>query len=406
MLGRVQKWWTKKRAADEAELQKRLDDLRQHSPAPVFWLFGKTQSGKTSLIKFLTGAADAEIGHGFQPCTRFSRIYEFPTADAPIFRFLDTRGVDEPGYEPTVDLEKFGKQAHVIIVTVKALDHAQENVRRHLKVIRKSKPDRPILLVLSCLHEAYPQQQHPTPYPFRLFAAGETIAPSDGANVPTDLTRTLEEQRRRFAEIADYVAPLDLTRSEEGFADPNYGGEILYEALLKVLPDAQRQTFEAYELASKNIHEAHARKMMPTIVGYSAMAASAGAIPVPFVSLLVLPGIQKRMVKKLAEQTGRPESATAFLDTAQKLGLGKIRRQMAVEALKIVPYIGAISSAAAAGESTYALGKAFAHFDSTLSHGMSLDANELQRYYQEQLDRARTVWKRPQPTDQSRLSTS
>src|SRR5881227_996167 len=95
----------------EAQLQGRLEQLRQHLPVPVFWLLGKTQTGKTTLIKYLTGADQAEIGKGFRPCTRYSRLYEFPTAEAPLLRFLDTRGVDEPGYDPTEDLAQYGAQA-------------------------------------------------------------------------------------------------------------------------------------------------------------------------------------------------------------------------------------------------------------------------------------------------------
>ena len=56
----------------------------RHANAPVFWLFGKTQSGKTSVVKYLTGATDAEIGEGFQPCTRTTRRYAFPEDDAPL----------------------------------------------------------------------------------------------------------------------------------------------------------------------------------------------------------------------------------------------------------------------------------------------------------------------------------
>ena len=37
------------------EIHERLDDLVKRTPIPVFWLFGKTQTGKTSIIKFLTG---------------------------------------------------------------------------------------------------------------------------------------------------------------------------------------------------------------------------------------------------------------------------------------------------------------------------------------------------------------
>ena len=53
--------------------------MHRRTPIPVIWLFGKTQSGKTSIVKFLTGADSAEIGNGFQPCTRFSRHYLFPS---------------------------------------------------------------------------------------------------------------------------------------------------------------------------------------------------------------------------------------------------------------------------------------------------------------------------------------
>ena len=71
MLERLKHLFTK--TARQAQLQERLDRLRQQTPVPVFWLFGKTQSGKTSLVRFLTGAEEAEIGHGFKPCTRFSQ---------------------------------------------------------------------------------------------------------------------------------------------------------------------------------------------------------------------------------------------------------------------------------------------------------------------------------------------
>src|SRR5215468_110101 len=103
------------RHGDRQQIHDRLETLRQRAPVPVFWLFGKTQSGKTSIIKYLTGADEAEIGHGFRPCTRFSRQYEFPTAEAPLLTFLDTRGLDEPGYDPREDLARFDEQAHVVV---------------------------------------------------------------------------------------------------------------------------------------------------------------------------------------------------------------------------------------------------------------------------------------------------
>ena len=59
------------------DLDATLTELRAKTPTPVFWLVGKTQSGKTSIIKFLTGADDAVIGSGFRPApgTSTSRRY-------------------------------------------------------------------------------------------------------------------------------------------------------------------------------------------------------------------------------------------------------------------------------------------------------------------------------------------
>src|SRR3954452_5578768 len=141
MLERLKTWFVPSR--HRAALHERLEKLRQRAPIPVIWLFGKTQSGKTSIIKYLTGADDAEVGEGFRPCTRFSREFRFPAPEAPLLTFLDTRGVDEPGYDVAEDLARFNDQAHVVIVTVKALDHAQENVLRQLKAIRAAQRTRP-----------------------------------------------------------------------------------------------------------------------------------------------------------------------------------------------------------------------------------------------------------------------
>ncbi|HEV3146527.1 MAG TPA: GTPase [Gemmataceae bacterium] len=398
MLERFRRWWGGANK-DQELFHTKLEELRKHNPAPVFWLFGKTQSGKTSIVKFLTGADDAEIGHGFQPCTRFSRYYEFPNSDAPVLRFLDTRGVDEPGYDPSVDLEKFGQTAHVVIVTVKALDFAQENVVHHLRKIREVNPSRPIFLVLTCLHEAYPHQQHP-PYPFRLFSAQETIAPSAPGN--ENLQRCLEMHRQRFAEWIDYVLPLDITKPEEGFAEANYGGEFLQEALMKMLPEAQRQTLQAFEMAVQGLKELHARRGLPIIVGHTVLAASAGAIPIPFVSLLLLPGIQRRMIVDLANEYGRPAAGEQFQMTATELGIGMLRKQAGRELLKFIPSVGVVAGAAHAGAATYALGKAFCYFDAGLIHGDIPKPENLRNYYREQLKRAESQWKKTEPATNSK----
>jgi uncharacterized protein (DUF697 family) len=385
------RWWFSA-ARREEQLRERLDRLRHHLPVPVFWMLGKTQSGKTSVVKYLTGADQAEIGRGFQPCTRFSRQYLFPTPEAPLLTFLDTRGLDEPGYDPAEDLARFNDQAHVILVTVRLPDHAQENMLRHLAAIRRARPSRPVVLVLTCLHEAYPQQQHPLPYPW---SAGGSPAPQAPA-LPEDLLRGIEEQKRRFAGLADHVVAVDLTPKEEGFNDPEYGGAVLRQVLLDVLPGGLRQTLLTLDEARRELGDLYSRQVLPHIVAYSSLAATAGAVPVPVVDLVLLAGIQTRMVYHLARLYNQPLTGRRFLEMAGTLGLGIAVRQGTRMLLKFIPFLGSVlgsvAGGALAGASTFALGKAFCYYCEAVHHGHVPQPEDLRRYYKEQLALAENAW--------------
>jgi uncharacterized protein (DUF697 family) len=415
---------TKAAKPRDEHLQKRLEEIRQHTPKPVFWLFGKTQSGKTSIIKFLTGADDAEIGQGFRPCTRFSRQYDFPTPEAPLLTFLDTRGVDEPGYDAAEDIARFDALAHVVVVTAKVMDHALENVLDNLRKIRQARPSRPVILALTCLHEAYPQQQHVLPYPFLVNshptphppppapegAAGEATASANGqaapAPVPAGLQASLDEQCRRFEGLADVAVPIDLTLPGEGFNDPNYGGDVLKQALLDGLPAAYRQTLITLDEATHELQDLYAQHALPHIVGYASLAATAGAIPIPWLDLLLIPGIQTRMIYHLARYYGQPLTGQRFLELAGSLGLGVVFRQAVRELIKFIPFVGSVAGSALAGASTFALGKAFCYYYSAVHKGHVPNPEDLKRYYQEQLALAEKHWTQLKKSEQAAEKSS
>jgi uncharacterized protein (DUF697 family) len=382
--------WIKRHfSPTQGDLQGRLDKLIQDAPIPVFWLFGKTQSGKTSIIKFLTGAEDAEIGKSFRPCTRFSREYQFPTPEAPLLDFLDTRGLEEPGYEPNEDLARFNALAHVLIVTVRVLDFALEDMLKHLRKIRDSQPSRPVALVLTCLHEAYPQEQHREPYPFG--ARGEALG-DGGPPISENLLRSIAAHREQFEGIFDYLIPIDLTPETEGFHDPVYGGARLKEVLVEALPGAYRQTLLKLEEATRTLQDYYARRALPHILGYSSLAASAGAIPIPWIDMLILPGIQTQMIAHLARMYGQPLTGQRFLEFASTLGLGMLVRQGIRELTKFIPIIGSLAGAALAGSATFALGKAFCYYYSAVHKGHVPKAEELKQYYLDELARAEKLW--------------
>jgi uncharacterized protein (DUF697 family) len=124
------------------------------------------------------------------------------------------------------------------------------------------------------------------------------------------------------------------------------------------------------------------------------LAASAGAISVPWIDLLLLPGIQKRMIHHLAEFFGEPLSADRFEHLADTLGLGSLmRRQAAREAMKFIPVVGPVYCGVRAGAATYALGKAFCFYERAARNGKLPDPEELRKYYREQLALAEKEWR-------------
>ena len=139
----------------------------------------------------------------------------------------------------------------------------QQNVYDNLQRIRQARPSRPVILALTTLHEAYPQQQHPTEYPFR----DNHFPPS----VPENLLRSMSEQQRRFQELVDEIVPIDLTKPDEGFDQPNYGGEHLKEVILRRLPELHRQTLLALDRVTGELRDA---KMVQATPSYWAIAMS------------------------------------------------------------------------------------------------------------------------------------
>ncbi|HEY2785572.1 MAG TPA: DUF697 domain-containing protein [Fimbriiglobus sp.] len=384
--------WDRLRATARrpADAEKILADARARAPAPTFWLFGKTQSGKSSLVRYLTGASAADVGSGYRPCTKTTNRYPFPLAIAPLMTFLDTRGLDDPAYDPTVDIRELDASTHLMIVTVKLTDLAQRTVRTALEQVRRANPRRPVLLVLTCLHEAYPLQPHPDPYPF-----------ADPANpvISGDVPRLIGEHERVFAGLFDSRVVIDFTKPEEGFADPHYGGPELKAAILHNLPAAYAETLLRFEGASDRLRSAHVSAAVPVIAGYATAAAAAAAVPIPFVDLVAIPAVQAQMVNHLARMYDQPLTGERFRELAASLGVGLVTRQAIRELAKVIPVIGSVAASALAAASTFALGRAFCEYLHDVKAGHRPDAADLKRLYERELRTAERLWRHPGATE-------
>lgn len=343
----------------EDEYRRQQEAIIRAAPVPVIWLLGKTGSGKSSIVRLLTQSPAAEIGAGFRPQTTHSSQYDFPSPENPVIRFLDTRGLGEGRYDATEDVTAFNQSAHVVLVTVRAMDHSLGEVLRWLKQIRSARRDRPVVLAVSCLHEAYPQQQHPSPDPFLTHplapgAKADQLSPQ----LPEELRRSLALQCDRFQGLVDRIVPIDLTPPEDGFEEPEFGGQRLKQTVLELLPEAYRQTLLHLEDALQPLDDLRQRKAMPYVVGYSTMAATAAAAPVPWIDIPAVLAIQSHLIYKLAAIYKQQMNARLFLEITGAVA-GQLVTQMVLrESLKLVPFVGVAANAALAYAYTYGLGKA------------------------------------------------
>lgn len=358
------------------------------TPIPVLWLFGKTGSGKSTIVRYLTGVDTVEIGNGFQPQTKFTSSYDFPCEAEPILRFLDTRGLGEVDYDPTEDIQELGDQAHLMIVTVRAMDHALEETVTALKKIRKVHPQRPVLLALTTLHEAYPGQQHPKTDPFD--KAESSPLPE---SLCDDLKRSLELQYERFAGLYDRAVPLDITPIYEGFEQPFFGGERLNQTIIELLPAAYRHQLIQLEEVVDPLADLIRRKTMPTILGMSSLAATAAAVPFPWIDIPVVMGIQTHLIYKLAKLHDQPIDGKAIAKLSGALS-SRIAVRMAIrESLKFIPWVGMATNAAASFAMTFATGMAWNWYFTEIEVGHIPNEDDLQQVFQEQLLKASQLWK-------------
>ena len=375
--------------------------LLNHAPLPLFWMFGKTGSGKTSVIKYLTGADEATIGRGFQPETRFASRYDFPTAETPLIQFLDTRGLGEKGYSPTTEIAEFEREADLMLLTVRLNDPAQEVVLTPLRQLRIASPHRPIVLLLTCLHQTFPGCDHPeviaTDSPSETWE-WDTLFPGEEFEVCRNRIR---EQQARFDGLYDRLLPIDFTREEEGFPQAEFGGEYLKQMLIELLPHAYAQTFQSFQEMMNAWKSLHEQQSHPMILCASSMAATAGLTPAPWIDLPVVSSLQFDLIRRLAKVYQQELQLSDFGKTLGAVAAPTLLRQLLRGPLKLIPGVGQIANAAGAFATTFALGKASCWYFEERMTGSVPTKEELQSVFQEQLKQAEQFWKRHNSDDPS-----
>ena len=362
------------------------EDVRKRAQviAPVVWLLGKTGAGKTAIVAALTGDQRAEIGEGFEPCTRTAAFYDVPP-EAPLLRFLDTRGLGEANYDPAKDIAWCEEQSHLLLIVMQVADPVQHAVLRTLQQARRCHPGWPVVVAQTGLHRLYPVGMgHPKPYPY-------TGGPEDETHtlLPHALRQALAHQRRLFDGLhgsRPHFVPIDFTVPEDGFSPHDFGLEMFWRVLQEVGPNA----FEALHLARADVESDRIRaKARPLIYAYSAAAAGAGAVPIPIVGMGGLAGMLAIMLRALAIRYGFAWTPGTFAQFSGAVGGGALiwwlLRYGFRELLKLIPMIGTVAAgalnAAAAFAVTVGIGEAACVWLAYRRRGLTAPNDEVRRAF-------------------------
>ncbi|MGR8981132.1 MAG: YcjF family protein [Gammaproteobacteria bacterium] len=366
--------------AVDAEDEKKIKTIHESAPAPIFWLLGKTQSGKSAIIRTLTHSSAAEVGNGFKPCTKTAMLFDFPDAETAFLRFLDTRGLSESGYDAREDMKWCERQAHLLIVVVKAMDHQQGALLKAVRQIHKAHPNWPLIVAQTALHEGYPTRtmEHPAPYPF----ANGQIGPA----VPSDLRRSLLKQREYFEGMNARFVPIDFTLADDGYEPADYGVEELWTAIETTLPLGLRAMLDISRINDVYTKAAHSH-----IVSYAILAGCAAAIPVPAASLSSVVILQAKMFHSIASIYGLPLTRQSVSQIVSAVGLGVISGMGGRELLKLIPFYGQTLAAGMAGVYTaavsYALGKTLCFYFGQTKQGRALSPEALNERFKTEFAR-------------------
>ncbi len=383
----ISRFW---RQLSDVLFRPRVESLNIPSvQAPGFWLLGKTQSGKTSLVRALTGCSRAEIGNGFTPCTRQTAIYDFPAGDHPLIRFIDTRGLEETGYDPVDDIDYCRQQAQVLLVVMRALDMNQGALLAMVETLKQQRPDWPLIVVQSSLHEGYRRgQSHVLPYPY-----DQDDWPR---KIPNELAQAIEYQRRWFRKIpvTGFVA-VDFTLPEDELEPCDYGLDALWQQIDLAWPYGVVGLLRG-SAAHKDWQDHHARAAHSHIIGYAVANVGLGAVPGAGLPLML--ASLSKMLHSIASIYQLPLDKTLFTEFASLMGGGIGFAFAGRELIKLVPVYGWALAGVYSGATTYGLGKAFCVYLHARNRGAMPEPAVLKAVYQDAFAEARRQLRAGKPT--------
>lgn len=379
----IMQWFT----VDEAQIAEILAKVRAELPTTEAILIGKPQTGKSSIVRGLTGVSPEIIGQGFRPHTQHTERYAYPSDDLPLLIFTDTVGLGDVKQETPViieellgELQQESNRARILILTVKINDFATDTLRQVAQQLRQEYPNIPCLLAVTCLHEVYPNptDDHPE-YPPEF----------------EEVTRPFAAIEEDFGKLYNSSVLLDFTREEDGYNPVFYGLEAFRDSLAELLPEAEARTIHQLldEQASKQLGNIYRDVGRRYILSFTIMAATVAAVPLPFATMPVLTALQVSMVGLLGNLYGQTISPSQAGGVVSAIGGGFVAQAVGRELIKFVPGFGSAIAASWAATYTWALGESACVYFGDLMGGKKPDPEKIQGVMQEAFESAKERFK-------------
>jgi uncharacterized protein (DUF697 family)/predicted GTPase len=374
-------------SVNEEQIAEILEKVRSELPTTEALLIGKPQSGKSSIVRGLTGVSADIIGQGFRPHTQYTKRYAYPAKDLPLLIFTDTVGLGDLNQDTEAliedllsELETASQRARVLILTVKISDFATDSLRNIISQLRQKYPEIPCLLVITCLHEIYPNQdfEHPV-YPPHL----------------PEIQGAFTAIQESFFPFYDRAILIDFTLEEDGYEPIFYGLEALRDTLAELLPEAEARAI--YQLLAGetsqqlgNLYREVARRYS---LAFAIMAATLAAVPLPFATMPVLTALQISLVGILGKLYGQVLSPSQAGGIVSAIAGGFLAQAVGRELIKFIPGLGSVVAASWAAAYTWALGEGASVYFGDLMGGKKPDAQQIQMVMKEAFQLAQERFK-------------
>ena len=381
---RVLNWFV----VDDAQVARILEQVRSELPTTEAWLIGKPQSGKSSVVRGLTGVSADIIGQGFRPHTQHTQRYAYPSDDLPLLLFTDTvglgdveRDVESIIQELQEDLSQQARGARIVLVTVKINDFAVDSLHRILSQLRAQYPTIPVVLVVTCLHELYAATEEHSPYP------------------PTQdsVQRAFGELKRSFEGLYDSTVMIDFTLEEDGYTPIFYGLEGLLHVLSEQLPEAEsnaiHQLLDQADEATTQLGAIYRDVARRYISAFAVIAATLAAVPLPFATMPAITALQVSMIVALGQLYGQRLSFSQAGGVASTIAGGFLAQAVGRELIKLVPGFGSVIAASWAAAYTWALGEGACVYFGDLMGGKKPDPERIQAAMKAAFDAAKERFK-------------